>query len=135
VALALLLPASPALAADEVKLEMMVSRLSDKSDAVDKRGMKILEKMRKKGFRYKGLEVLKQKTKKVGLDEVVSIRLPNGKKARVSPISIDGKSALLAVDVPGGAKVDARARSGHLLVFSAGSDGGGALVVSVERRD
>ena len=64
----------------------------------------------------------------------MTLGLPNGKSASVRPMGVDERGALLAVDIEGAVKVDARAQSGHLLVFGAGRHASGKLVVSIEPR-
>ena len=48
------------------------------------------------------------------------------------PMAVDESGVLLAVDIEGAVKVDAKAKSGHMLVFVAGRHAGGRLIVSVE---
>lgn len=125
--------APSATAQPAVDLELMVSLASDAPGPIDPRARKIHAKLSRE-VRYQSLRVLEARSERVGIDEVASVRLPNGRSARVRPMAIDGQSVLLAVDIEGAVSVDARARSGHLLVFSAGRHEDGKLVVSIQPR-
>ena len=125
--------ASVASAQTAIEIEMIVSLASDEPGPIDPRARRIDQRL-KKEFRYESLKVLDSKRKTVEVDGVMSIGLPNGKSAHVRPLSVDDRGALLAVDIEGAVKVDARATSGHLLVFGAGRHANGRLVVSLEPR-
>jgi len=116
-----------------IRIEMMVGLASREPGPVDPRAAKIDRRL-KKEFRYESLKVLEVERERVPLDGVMTIQLPNGKRARVRPLSVDRRGVLLAVDIEGAVAVDARAPSGHLLVFGAGRHADGRLVVSVEPR-
>ena len=133
VALATLALALPASAQTSIRIEMMVCLASDEPGPVDPRAKRIDERL-KREFRYASLHLLDQKQARVAIDSVISLSLPNGKQAHVRPMSLDERGALRAVDIEGAVKLDARARSGHLLVFGAGRHEGGRLVVSIEPR-
>lgn len=132
-AAALLASALPVSAQTSIEVEMMVSLASDEAGPVDPRARKIDRRL-KHEFRYESLQVIESKRQRVAINSVMTLRLPNGKQARVRPMALDERGALLAVDIEGAVKVDARARSGHLLVFGAGRHGNGRLVVSIEAR-
>ena len=123
--------ALPASAQTSLQLEMMVSIASDEPGPIDPRAERIDARL-KKEFRYESIKVVASKSERVLVDSVLTLSLPNGKKAHVRPLSVDERGALLAVDIEGAVKVDARAKSGHLLVFGAGRHGEGRLVVSIE---
>lgn len=123
--------AGPAGAQAPIRIEMMVGLALREPGPVDPRAAKIDRRL-KKEFRYESLRVLGVERERVPLDGVMTLQLPNGKRARVRPLSVDGRGVLLAVDIEGAVTVDARARSGHLLVFGAGRHAGGRLVVSIE---
>ena len=125
--------AGPAAAQASIRIEVMVGLTSSEPGPVDPRAAKIHRRL-KSEFRYESLKVLEVERARVPLDGVMTVALPNGKAARVRPLSVDGRGALLAVDIEGAVTVDARARSGHLLVFGAGRHAGGRLVVSIEPR-
>lgn len=125
--------AGPTWAQQPIEIEMMVSIASDEAGPIDDRAKRIDERL-KKEFRYESLRVVSSKKETVGVDSVMTIALPDGKKAHVRPLSVDDRGALLAVDIEGSVKVDARANSGHLLVFGAGRTADGRLVVSIEPR-
>jgi hypothetical protein len=131
--LATLAFALPSAAQSSVQIEMMVSLASDEPGPIDPRATRIDQRL-KKDVRYESLRVLDSKSQRVAVDSVMTVGLPNGRSAHVRPLSVDKRGALLAVDIEGSVKVDARAKSGHLLVFNAGRHGAGKLVVSIEPR-
>jgi hypothetical protein len=114
-----------------VQVQMMVSLTSDEPGPIDPKARRIAERL-KRDFRFESLRVLDARQEPVAVDGVMSVGLPNGKQARVRLLSVDERGVLLAVDIEGAVRVDARAHSGHLLVFGAGSHDGGRLVVSIE---
>lgn len=116
-----------------VEVVMMVSLTSDDEGPIDRRARKIDRRLRRE-FRYRSLKVIASKTERIGIDDTATLALPNGNTASVMPMSVDDNGVLLAVDIEGAVKVDARAKAGHLLVFGAGRHGGGRLVVSIEPR-
>lgn len=132
-ALASLVLAGPAAAQTSIQLDLTVCLASDEPGPIDPRAERIDRRL-KREFRYESLQLLDSKRERVAVDSVLSLGLPDGRQARVRPLSIDERGALLAVDIEGAVKVDARARSGHLLVFGAGRHAGGRLVVSIEPR-
>lgn len=132
-ALASLVLAGPAAAQTSIQLDLTVCLASDEPGPIDPRAERIDRRL-KREFRYESLQLLDSKRERVAVDSVLSLGLPDGRQARVRPLSIDERGALLAVDIEGLVKLDARARSGHLLVFGAGRHAGGRLVVSIEPR-
>jgi len=122
---------SPVAAQEEIRLEMMVALTSREPGPVDPRAGRIHQRL-KDDFRYESLKVLAVERQRVPVDGVMTVALPNGKQASVRPLDVGERGALLAVDIEGAVTVDARARSGHLLVFGAGRHAGGRLVVSIQ---
>jgi hypothetical protein len=80
------------------------------------------------------LKRLSERSLSLGLDQVGSVVLPNGKRLRVRPLQVDGDSALLAVDVEGSVKTDVRVRKGKSVVIGAERYENGKLVISLEPR-
>ena len=122
---------SPVAAQEGVRLEMMVALTSREPGVVDPRAQRIHQRL-KDDFRYGSLKVLAVERQRVPVDGVMAVALPNGKQASVRLLDVGARGALLAVDIEGAVTVDARARSGHLLVFGAGRHAGGRLVVSIQ---
>ena len=125
--------ASGAMAEGRIQVEVMVSQISDVEGSIDARGQKLHSKL-KSQFRYESLKVIDNRRFALAVDEVGSLRLPNGKNVRVRPLQVDPDSALLAVEVEGAVKTDVRVRNGHLVVIGASSHGDGKLIVSLEPR-
>jgi hypothetical protein len=134
-AVMVLAAAGPAGAADGPRLDiqLMVSRISDGAGGIDPRAARLHQKL-KGQFRYDALKVLTTKSLNLGIDDVGTETLPNGQKVVIRPLQADAKGALLAVDVQGAVRGDYKVQNGHMLVFGAGPDGDGKLVISIEPR-
>ena len=115
-----------------IPLRVMVTRLSNDGSGIDPRARELESKLSNQGIRYDSAEVLEKKRMKLNVDEVGTIDLPNGKKARVRPMHRNSDGGLMAVDVEGQSKTDVRARPNHTVIFSAGPYEDGKLVLSVE---
>ena len=124
---------SPASAeqAQQIEVQLMVSRISDAPGGIDPRAGRLHQKL-KGQFRYESLQVLQTRSLELGIDQVGTEVLPNGKKVRIRPLQVDDQGALLAIDVEGAVRGDYKVRNGHLLVFGAGQDKDGKLVISLE---
>jgi len=132
VALGWLLGASAAVAEEgRIPVEVLVAHLSSEGSGVDPSAERLDRKLRGQ-FKYSSLKVLQKRRLDLAIDEVGTLDLPNGKAARVRPISKTDTGVLIAVDVEGAAKMDVRAKSGHLIVIRAGAYEGGNLVLSLE---
>ena len=131
----LVLLATAAAGADESELRIpvnvLVTYLSNDGSGVDASARRLDEKLRGQ-FRYDSLQVLEQRRVELEIDGVGQVALPNGRKARMSAISKSDAGVLLAVDVEGAAKMDARVQNRHLLVIRAGRYKDGDLVLSLE---
>lgn len=128
--LALVAPAA-AQPSQNVRMEVMVSHISNEPGVVDPRADKLDRTLRDQ-FRYESLKVIRTQTLKLGLDEVGTVRLPNGRRLRVRPLQIDSRGVLTAVSLEGSVDADLRIRNGHLVVIGAERYQGGKLVVSLE---
>jgi hypothetical protein len=128
--LALVAPAA-AQPSQSVRMEVMVSHISNEPGAVDPRASRLDRTLRDQ-FRYESLKVIQTQTLKLGLDEVGTVRLPNGRRLRVRPLQIDSRGVLTAVSLEGSVDADLRIRNGHLVVIGAERYQGGKLVVSLE---
>jgi hypothetical protein len=114
-----------------IDVEVMVSHVSSAEGEIDPRGRKLNQKL-KDQFRYESLRVLQVRRLRLALDEVGSVKLPNGKSMRVQPLQVSGSGVLLAVDVEGAARMDLKVRDGHLVVIGAERYKDGKLVISLE---
>lgn len=117
--------------AGAIRLEVMVSHISDEPGPVDARAQRLDQQLRKQ-FRYQSLRVLETRTLDLGLDEAGSVDLPGGNTLRLKPLVHDARGALLAVDLPGVIQVDLRVHSGQLVVLGAQRYRDGQLVISLE---
>ena len=114
-----------------IDVDLMVSHISDAAGGVDARGEALHAKLQRE-FRYESLRVLESRSLQLGLDEVGTVNLPNGKRARIRPLQLGENGVLLAVDVEGSVQTDLRVRNGHLVVIGAERYQDGKLVISLE---
>jgi hypothetical protein len=127
---ALAVVAGPAGAqAEQFDIEVMVSQLGPGPGGVDPRAAKLDAKLQQ--FRYESLKVLETRHLRLGLDEVGTLSLPNGKQVRVRPLQLTERGLLLAAQV-GDFQADLKLPKGHLTVIDAGKHGDGRIVVSFE---
>ncbi len=133
VAAGALLAASPASAQDGRKfhVKVTVAEISDAQGAIDKRAKRLDLNLRKK-FKYNSLKVIKERRLDLALDEVGSVKLPNGQMFRVRPLDLGDRGLLMAVGWEGEVMMDMRAPNNHLLVIGGPAHGDGQLVVSIE---
>ncbi len=135
--LVLVLCAGPGIAraqpAQGIELIVLVGHASAGPGGVDPRAERLAAKL-KKEFRYESLRVLKSKRLRLGLDEVGSVRLPNGKLLRLRPLQVGEKSVLLAVGLEATLQTDLRIPNGHLVVIGAERYQDGKLVIGLEPR-
>jgi hypothetical protein len=115
-----------------VPLRVMVTHLSNRGRGVDAGAKDLESKLSSQGIHYDSAQVLEEKRLDLSVDEVGTIDLPNGRKARVRPLHRDADGVLMAVDVEGASKADVRARPNHTVIFSAGPYEDGKLVLSLE---
>jgi hypothetical protein len=85
-------------------------------------------------FRYESLKKLQTRVLELALNEVGSVRLPNGKSLKVRPLQVDDGGVLLAVDVEGAVRTDVKVANGNLVVIGADAYKDGKLVISLEPR-
>lgn len=116
---------------ERVPIHVLVTQLSSQGTGVD-RDAESLNKALAPKFRYDSLKVLQKRTIELGIDEVGTIDLPNGRAARVQPIHKGEGGVLLAVDVEGAVKTDARVENHKQLVIRAGRYDDGDLILSLE---
>jgi hypothetical protein len=128
--LGLVAGAVTAAGAQNFEIEVMVSQVSDAPGGIDPRGAELDAKLQKE-FRYQSLKVLDSRRLELGLDEVGTLSLPNGKPLRVRPLQLTDRGLLLAARV-GDIQTDLKLTRGHLVVIDAGRHGDGKLVVSFE---
>lgn len=116
-----------------IRFDVTVSQISEKPGEIDPRAAQLDRRLRRE-FRYQSLRVLEQKRLELGIDDVGSIDLPNGRKLRLKPLLADARGVLLSVDLEGTMRGDLRVKSGHLVVIGAQRFGDGKLVISLVPR-
>ena len=119
--------------AQGIELIVLVAHASAGPGGVDPRAERLADKLTKE-FRYESLRVLQSRRLRLALDEVGSVRLPNGKLLRLRPLQVGEKSVLLAVGLEGTLQTDLRIRNGHLVVIGAERYQDGKLVIGLEPR-
>jgi hypothetical protein len=118
-------------ASDRVPVNVIVVHTSDDEGGIDPRARELDEKL-KKQLRYKSMRVLQQERVDLEMNRVGTFELPDGRKVRMRPIHKGAKGVLMAVDVPGAVKLDARAPNHHKVVIGAGEYQDGNLAISIE---
>jgi hypothetical protein len=133
VLLGALLAGSPAWSQAErhFSVKVTVAEISNAEGKIDKRAERLDRNLREK-FKYKSLRVIQERRLTLGLDEVGSVKLPNGRMFRVQPLNVDDRGLLMAVGWEGEVMMDMRAPSNHLLVIGGPTHGDDQLVVSIE---
>ena len=111
-----------------IDLKVTVARISDEPGPVDAAAGRLARRLRQE-FRFESLELLEKRTMRLVGDQVGKMKLPGGGKLLVSPLQLDERSVLLAVDVEGRLKTDLRANNGQLVILGAGRFKGGKLVI------
>ena len=129
----MLLAASPAWSQSERRfsVKVTVAEISNTEGKIDKRAERLDLKLREK-FKYNSLKVIEERRLKLGIDEVGSVKLPNGRMFRVRPLDLGDRGLLMAVGWEGEVMMDMRAPNNHLLVIGGPAHDDGQLVVSIE---
>jgi len=112
-------------------VKVTVAEISDAKGAIDPRAKRLDLNLRKK-FKYNSLKVVKERRLELALDEVGSVKLPNGQMFRVRPLDLGERGLLMAVGWEGEVMMDMRAPNNHLLVIGGPAHDDGQLVVSIE---
>jgi hypothetical protein len=118
-------------ASDRVPVNVMVVHTSNHKGEIDPRAQELHETLRKQ-LRYKSIRVLQEERVDLQMNQVGIVQLPDGRKVRMRPMHKGAKGVLMAVDVQGAVKLDARARNHHKVVIGAGEYEDGNLAVSIE---
>jgi hypothetical protein len=112
-------------------VNVLVTYLSNDGTGVDASARRLDEKLRAQ-FKYDSLQVIEKRRVELEIDGVGQVALPNGRSARMSALHKGDSGVLIAVDVEGAAKMDARVQNRHLLVIRAGRYKDGDLILSLE---
>ena len=112
-------------------VKVTVATISDAEGKIDERAKRLDRSLRKK-FKYNSLTVITERRLELRLDQVGSVRLPNGRMFRVRPLNLGDRGLLMAVGWEGEVMMDMRAPNNHLLVIGGPAHRGGQLVVSIE---
>ena len=118
--------------AETIPVKVLVTHVSNEGKGIDLDARGLHERLQDNQFSFNTVKVISKKRVVLKLDEVHTIALPNGRKARMQAISRREHSALLAVDVEGSVKVDARVRYHKPFIIRAGKHDGGNLVIQLE---
>jgi len=116
---------------DRVPVNVIVVLTSNGKGGVDP-GARELDAKLKKQLRYKSMRVIQQERVDLRVDQVGTVRLPDGRKVRMRPMHKNDSGVLMAVDVEGAVKLDARAPNHHRVVIGAGAFEDGNLAISIE---
>jgi hypothetical protein len=116
---------------DRVPVNVMIVQTSNQKGEVDPRAQELHQKL-KKQLRYKSMRVIQEQRVDLEMNQVGTVDLPDGRKVRMRPLHKGAKGVLMAVDVQGAVKLDARAPNHHKVVIGAGEYENGNLAVSIE---
>src|SRR4030095_1118973 len=114
-----------------VPVNVIVVHTSDGEGGVDPRARDLDAKL-KKQLRYKSMRVLQEERVELQRTRAATLKLPAGRNLRMRPIHKGAKGVLMAVDLQGAVKLDARAPNHHKVVIGAGENKSGSLAVSIE---
>ncbi len=114
-------------------VRVTVTHISERAGKIDPGARRLDQHLRKK-FRYKSLRVIEQRRLALQLDEVGSVRLPNGRMFRVRPLNLGDRGLLMAVGWEDAMQMDMHAPSNHLMVIGGPAYQDGQLVISIEPR-
>ena len=133
VAISVVLSASAAWSEGERRfgVDVTVAAISETQGSIDKRAARLDEKLRKK-FKYNSLKVIEKRRLNLKLNDVGSVKLPNGRMFRVRALDLGERGLLMAVGWEGQMMMDMRAPNHHLLVIGGPAHGDGQLVISIE---
>jgi hypothetical protein len=116
---------------DRIPVNVMVVQTSDREGGIDPRARDLDRKLNGQ-LRYRSMRVLREQRVDLRLDEVGTVRLPDGRAVRLRPMHKGPEGVLMAVDVEGSVKLDARAPNHHKVVIGAGAYQDGNLAISIE---
>jgi hypothetical protein len=114
------------------RVTLMLTHLSNRADGIDPRARRLDQRLQRENIRFPSARVLQRRSVDLKLDRVETLALPDGRSARFRPMHMGARDVLMAVDVEDGVKMDARVRSGHMVVIDGGRFEGGKLVISIE---
>jgi len=110
---------------------VMVVYTSDGDGGIDPRARDLDRKL-KGQLRYRSMQVLREERVDLHIDRVGTVALPDGRAVRMRPLHKGRRGVLMAVDVEGAVKLDARTANHHKVVIGAGSYQDGNLAISIE---
>ena len=116
---------------DRVPVNVMVVHTSDGEGGIDPRARELDRKL-KSQLRYRSMRVLREERFDLRVDQIGTFELPDGREVRMRPLHKGRKGVLMAVDVEGAVKLDARAANHHKVVIGAGAYRDGNLAISIE---
>jgi hypothetical protein len=117
--------------AGDVPMDVILVHTSDGQGGIDPRARDLDRKLRKQ-LRYTSMKVLREEHVRLRMGEVHTVKLPDGRVARIQPMHRGEKGVLLAVDVEGLVKTDVRAPNHHTVVIGAGEYEDGHLAIALE---
>ena len=115
-----------------IPMHLMVTHLSNEEGGVDPRAAELDERLRSGNINYPSVTVTNQIDLSLGVDEVGTIELPNGRTARIQPMNVNQNGVLMAVEVEDGIKTDFRVLDDEMVIIPGGNYEDGKVVISVE---
>lgn len=117
-----------------VAVRVDVVLASNQGDVVDPPELeKMKASFKKQAFAFTSFKRLQSETLQLGAGKAGEVRLPNGGRASLTLVKLEGNTATVRVDQEGALAVDVRlGREGHVYQH-AGDHGGGKLVLALSR--
>lgn len=115
-----------------VRATLMLTHFSNRAGGIDPRARRLDARLQRENIRFPSARVLQRRSVALELDRIETLQLPDGRVARFRPMHMGARDVLMAVDVEGGVKMDARVRDGHMVVIDGGRFEDGKLVISIE---
>lgn len=117
--------------AADVPVNVIVVHTSDREGGIDPRARELDRKLRKQ-LRYESMRVVREQRVRLRTGEVETVRLPDGRAARLQLMHKGEQGVLIAVDVERAVKTDVRAPNHHTVVIGAGEYQDGHLAIALE---
>ena len=119
----------------KVALRVKVTHVSHDDGGVDPEAQELIQALAGGGISYPSARLVREVRLDLAPGDVKSVSIGSGRKAHFQLMQADQSGALVAVDIEGGVKIDARVGRGKRpLVLDAGKVGDGKRVISIEAK-
>ena len=118
-----------------IPVNVTITHLSDEEGGIDPRARALESQLGDQGMHFKRIKVIETRRLDLRVDEVGTVRLPDGSTARLSPLHRDEDGVLMAVDVEGSVRMDVRVRNEGRVVIGGPRYKDGKLAITIETID